>query len=338
MNVEATSQSVVVDDQPALTAAEIEETKARLAGRISETPVHHWRGPDLEAIVGDRTQVILKLELFQLAGSFKLRGALNNVMQLSPEELARGVTAVSSGNHAVATSYAARLMGTPAKVVMMRGANPFRMEQCRKHGAELVIADNVTQAFEIVAEIQEKEGRYFVHPFEGRRTALGSATLGLEFCRQAPDLDAVIIAIGGGGLCGGMSAATKIFSPGTKVYGVDPEGSDAMHRSFATGQVQSTVAPNTIADSLNAPYSAVFTLGLCRANVDGLVKVSDAEMRQAMKLLFEEMKLAVEPAAAAASAALFGPLRAELEGKRVGILVCGTNTDLDTFAGHLRAV
>lgn len=322
--------------EPGLTASEIEETRARLDGHIAETPVHRWRGPDLEAILGDRTQAILKLELFQLAGSFKLRGALNNIMQLSPEELARGVTAVSSGNHAVATSYAARLMGTPAKVVMMRGANPFRMAQCRKHGAELIVADNVTQAFEIANEIQDKEGRYFVHPFEGRRTALGSATLGLEFCRQAPGLDAVIIAIGGGGLCGGMSAATKIFSPGTRVYGVEPEGSDAMHRSFAAGAVASTVSPSTIADSLNAPYSATFTLGLCRDNVDALVKVSDGEMRAAMRLLFEEMKLAVEPAAAAATAALLGPLRAELEGKRVGILVCGTNTDIDTLATHLR--
>jgi threonine dehydratase len=319
----------------ALTLEEIETTRQRLGDQIVETPVHRWRGPEISALMGHETQVMLKLELFQYAGSFKVRGALNNIMQLTNAQLERGVTAVSSGNHAVATSYAAKTLGTNAKVVMMRGASAYRMALCESHGAQLVVADNVHEAFERVAEFENAEGRYFVHPFEGRTTALGSATLGMELCRQLPDLDAVIISIGGGGLCGGMSSAIKLLSPGTKVYGVEPKGADSMHRSFAAGTPMAIEKGATIADSLNAPHAAPFTFELCRQNVDDLVRVSDNDIRRAMRLMFREMKLAVEPAAAAATAALCGPLAERLRGQKIGVLVCGTNTDVRTLANHL---
>ncbi|MBW8296052.1 threonine/serine dehydratase [Sphingopyxis sp.] len=319
-----------------LSLDEIEATRQRLGDHIIETPVYRWQGPEISALVGQDTQVMLKLELLQYAGSFKVRGALNNIMQLSGAQRKRGVTAVSSGNHAVATSYAAKTLSTNAKVVMMRGASTFRMALCKSHGAELVIADNVHQAFERVAEFERDEGRYFVHPFEGRTTALGSATLGMELCQQVRDLDAVIISIGGGGLCGGMSSAIKLLSPSTKIYGVEPDGADSMHRSFAAGRAMPIEQGATIADSLNAPYAAPFTFSLCQQNVDTLIKVSDADIRRTMRLMFREMKLAVEPAAAAAAAALCGPLAEPLRGQKVGVLVCGTNTDIETLAAHLR--
>ncbi len=316
------------------TIADIETARQRLGELVIETPVHHWRGPEIAARVGEGTEVILKLELFQYTGTFKPRGALTVMLNLSREQLVRGVTAVSAGNHAIATAYAARILGSDAKVVMMKAASPFRVAQCRRYGAEVVLVDDVHQAFERVREIEEREGRSFVHPFEGPLTALGTATLGLEFGRQAPDLDAVVVPIGGGGLAAGVSAALKQLRPECQVFGVEPRGADTMHRSFASGQPEAIDKVATIADSLGAPHAAPYSFGLCRRFVDEVVLIDDDAMRSAMALLFREMKLAVEPAGAAATAALAGPLRERLAGKRVGLIVCGTNIDLESFAGH----
>jgi threonine dehydratase len=195
--------------------------------------------------------------------------------------------------------------------------------------------ENVQEAFVRVEEVQEQEGRYFVHPFEGPLTALGTATVGLEFSTQAPDLDAVIIPIGGGGLCAGMATAFKQLQPGCQVFGVEPVGADAMARSFAAGAPQTITRVQTIADSLGAPMTLPYSFDLCRRFVDELVMLDDEAMRQAMALLFRSMKLAVEPAGAAATAALCGPLKERLRGKRVGLIVCGSNIDAATFAGHI---
>jgi threonine dehydratase len=315
----------------ALTLAAIEAARDKIADKVVKTPVHNWQGPLLEARLGGGTQVTLKLELFQRTGTFKARGALVNVTSLTGDELARGITAVSAGNHAIAAAFAARMAGASAKVVMMKGANPFRVAQCEAYGAELVFADDVHQAFDMVNRIEAEEGRVFVHPFEGERTALGTATLGLELMRQAPDLEAVIVPIGGGGLCAGVASAVKLVRPDCAVYGVEPEGADSMTRSFQAGSPQTIDKVRTIADSLGAPYALPYSFELCRANVDDIVLVSDDELRRAMGLLFLEMKLAVEPAGAAATAALIGPLRDRLRGKSVGIIVCGANTDPATF-------
>jgi threonine dehydratase len=162
-------------------------------------------------------------------------------------------------------------------------------------------------------------------------TALGTATLGLEFARQAPDLDALIVPIGGGGLCAGVASAFKLVQPACKVYGVEPEGADSMSRSFEAGTPQTIEKVRTIADSLGAPYALPYSFALCQQNVDDIVLVDDNALRRAMGLLFSEMKLAVEPAGAAATAALTGPLRERLQGKRVGVIVCGANIDFATF-------
>jgi len=319
------------------TVEEIRSARERLGELIVETPVWHWRGHHLQEAIGPGTSVFLKLELFQYAGTFKPRGALTNMLNLPRPALDRGVTAVSAGNHAMAVAYAARVLQSSAKVVMPRNANPARVAGCKELGAQVELVDDVHQAFERVHQIEAEEGRTFVHPFEGPLTALGTATLGFELCRQVPDLDAVIVPIGGGGLCAGVATAVKLLQPRCRVFGVEPEGADTMHRSFASGKPEAIDRVRTIADSLGAPYAAPYTFGLCRRFVDELVRVSDRELRRAMLLLFRDAKLAVEPAGAAATAALCGAMREQLQGKRVAVIVCGTNIDPGSFAAHLAA-
>jgi threonine dehydratase len=314
-----------------LPLAQIRDARRQLGTRIVETPVWHWQDRDLAAIVGEETQVLLKLELFQHTGTFKPRGALTVMLGLEPAVLARGVTAVSAGNHAIAVAYAARLLGTTAKVVMPKSANPLRVARCNEYGAEVVLVDDVTAAFARVEEIQATEGRTFIHPFEGPLTAAGTGTVALEFAEQAGELDAVIIPVGGGGLIAGMAAAFKQLQPNCHVIGVEPAGADTMIRSMASGTPQRIDKVRTIADSLGAPYATPYTLGLCRRYVDEIVLLEDDDFRRGMALLFRSMKLAVEPAGAAATAGLCGPLRERLRGKRVGVLVCGSNIDLPTF-------
>jgi threonine dehydratase len=192
---------------PALEA--IRAARERLRGLVVETPLWTWRGDAVERAVGRGTTVLLKLELFQHAGSFKPRGALCAMMDLPADALRRGVTAVSAGNHAMAVGHAARALGTTAKVVMPRTANPARVEGCRAYGVEVELVDDVHVAFERVREIEQREGRTFIHPFEGPLIAVGTGTLGLEICEQARELDAVIVPIGGGGLCAGVASAVK---------------------------------------------------------------------------------------------------------------------------------
>ena len=316
----------------------VRELRERLDSYILTTPVWTWRSRDLYATLGEdanddsATQVVLKLELFQHTGSFKPRGALSVMLDLDEAAIERGVTAVSAGNHAIAVAFAAHLLGTTAKVVMPETANPFRVARCRGYGAEVVLVEDVQTAFRRVEEIEQTEGRSFVHPYEGYRTALGTATIGLEWLEQTPDLDAVIIPIGGGGLCAGIAAAIKQIKPNCAVYDVEPTGADSMARSFAAGSPQAIERVRTIADSLGAPYALPYSFELCRRYVDDLVLIEDQEMRRAMGLLYNDMKLAVEPAGAAATAALLGPLRERLRGQRVGVIVCGANIDLVTFS------
>lgn len=321
---------------PPLTLETIRENAERLAPWILRTPVWTWSDDRLASVLEPDTEVVLKLELFQRTGTFKLRGALTNLQALEPDALALGVTAVSAGNHAIAVSYAARLMETTAAVVMPTTANPARVERCRELGARIELVE-FAELFEKVKQIERDEGRAFVHPFEGPQTVLGTATLGLELSDQAPDLDAVIVPIGGGGLCAGVATAVKLANPECRVFGVEPEGADSMHRSFAAGEPVAIDEVRTIADSLGAPYALPYSFELCREHVDELAMVDDAEIRVAMFRTFEGAKLAVEPAGATALAALCGPLRERLAGQRVGLVICGANTDIETFAEQVRA-
>ena len=319
-------------DAPTVDA--VRAARARLGNLVETTPVRRLSSPLVERRLG-KTEVILKEELFQRTGSFKPRGALCVMLDLPGEALARGVTCVSAGNHAMATAYAARVLGTTAKVVMPRNASPFRVAGSRELGAEVELVDNVHQAFDRVHEIESKEGRTFVHPFEGPKTALGTATVGLELVEQAGALDAVIVPIGGGGLAAGMAARSSSCSPLLRSTASSPPGptrctaaSPPARRSPSTPSGPSPTASARRTPPRTASSSAASS-SMSWSYVD------DDQLRDAMLLLFTSAKLAVEPAGAAATAALLGPLRERLDGKRVGIIVCGGNIDAATFAKHL---
>ncbi len=303
-----------------------------LAPHIHTTPVAALGGPDLDRLLDPSTRLLMKLELFQKTGTFKARGALNVAMQLTPEQRARGITAVSAGNHAIAAAFAAKAVGVSAKVVVQASANPRRLAVARSYGADIVVAADGAAAFAEMERIMADEGRAMIHPFEGIHTSLGTATLGLELAEQAPDLDAVVVAIGGGGLASGVAAAIKTVLPRCQVYGVEPEGANVMSLSFAKGEpVRMNPPPVTIADSLAPPMTLPVAYGLCRQYLDDLVTVTDDEICRALAVQFRDGKLAVEPAAATALAAVLGPLRERLRGKRVGVIVCGANIDSETF-------
>jgi threonine dehydratase len=319
---------------PRLTLAEIRGARALLGERVLVTPVRPLEGPAVEAALASGTRAVLKLELFQHTGSFKARGALVNALALDAGQRARGICAISAGNHAIAAAFAARAVGASAKVVMKTGANAFRVAECRRYGGEIVFEPDFHAAFRRVEEIRDREGRTLVHPFEGLRTAMGTGTLGLEFIEQVPDLEAVVIPVGGGGLAAGVATAIRLAQPDCRIYGVEPFGADTMFRSFAAGSPQSIEKIDTIADSLGAPYALPVSFALCRASIDEIVRVEDAEMVAAMRFLAEHARLAVEPAGAAATAALLGPLRERLAGRKVGLIVCGSNISADAYA-HL---
>ncbi len=290
----------------------------------------------LEEMVGGNTRIFAKLEFLQRTGTFKARGALAVVSGLSDVQKKGGITAVSAGNHAIAAAYAAQTAGISAKIVMIGTANPSRIAACKALGAEVVMADSAHEAFAVAESIQSEEGRFFVHPFEGPDIATGTGMIGLEIHEQCADFDAVVVSVGGGGLIGGISNALKQLRPECEVIGVEPDGADSMHRSFDAGKPQSIDAVGTIADSLGAPFAMPFSFELCRRNVDRLCKVSDIQIRNAMGLLFHAMKMAVEPACAATTAALLGPLREDLRGQKVVLVFCGSNIDWPTFADQAR--
>jgi threonine dehydratase len=310
---------------------DIQVARKQLRKQVRLTPVWEWKSERKDEIFGKETSLFMKLELLQFAGSFKARGSLMNILSLSEEQLAKGVTAVSAGNHAISVAFAAKTVGISAKVVMPETANKARIERCKSLSADVVLTKNVHQAFERVEKIEKQEGRFFIHPFEGLNTILGTATVGLELFEQADDLDAVIVPVGGGGLIAGISCCIKELNPDIQVFGVEPEGADSMSQSFASGKPQSIEAVHTIADSLGAPFALPYSFGISYKFVDEMVTVKDGQMSSAMKLLFEDMKLAVEPAAASATAALRYSLLEKLQGKRVGIIICGSNIDVETF-------
>ena len=318
------------------TLEEFRLTAERLKPYTRITPTFHWEGDTVGSRLGTETELFLKLELLQRTGTFKVRGAVNNVLALSSEQLDRGITAMSAGNHAIAAAYAARCVGTSVKVVMQASANPIRIEIARALGADILIAENGPVGFRMVEEIVAKEGRVFIHPFEGRRVTEGTGACGLELHAAVADLDAVVVPIGGGGLCSGVGVVTGLLNTKCKVYGVEPEGAAVMKKSLEAGSAQSLTELSTIADSLAPPFTTDYCYAMCERSLDDLVLVSDDELAAAAAILFEHMKLAVEPAGAATTAAAFGPLADRLRGKRVALIVCGSNIDIDSFTGLVK--
>jgi threonine dehydratase len=307
-----------------------------LAAHIVTTPIQAWHGVQLEAQLGAPSQLLLKLELFQRTGTFKVRAAMLNVLALTEEERRRGVTAVSAGNHAIAVACAAQRLGVSAKVVMLGTASALRIAAARAYGAEVIISTDGRTAFALADEIRGAERRTFIHPFDGRNVTLGTSGVGVEFLDQAGHLDAIVVAIGGGGLMAGVAAAVKQMQPSCLVLGVEPLGADVMSRSFRAAAPQRMERIDTIADSLAPPMTTQATYDLCRRFVDDIVTVSDDAICAALALLYRDAKLAVEPAGAAAAAAVLGPLAARLRGKRTGVVICGANIDSDSFYRYLK--
>ncbi len=317
------------------TPRESRDTRERVAAWIERTPVRRWAPDEGVAALPEGCEIFLKLELFQRTGSYKVRGALNNLLSADEAVLRRGVTAVSAGNHAIAVAYAAQVLGTSARVVMLASANPARVERCKRYGAEIEFAPDGATGFERVEEIERSEGRLYVHPFEGEGTVFGASTVGLEVVEQLPDLDAIVAPIGGGGLISGTASIVKQLAPRCRVYGVEPVGADSMRRSLDAGRPVAIDSVDTIADSLGAPHAAPYTFGLVQRYVDDVVLVDDEMIRSAMRALFADAKLVAEPAAAAPLAAVCGPLRDRLSGMRAGLVISGCNIDFATYRRHL---
>lgn len=303
----------------------------RIRRYLVRTPVVDYVGTQL--LPTGHCRVSVKLELLQRTGSFKPRGALNVMMSLDEPQRAAGVTAFSAGNHAIAVAYAASVLGLDAKVVMPTFADPYRVQQVEDQGAEIEFVEDMSALAGKVEQLVQA-GRTMVHPFEGPLTTAGTATVGQELCEDRPSLDAVIVPVGGGGLISGVASAVRQMIPGCKVYGVEPALACGMSQSLALGRPLDTVEVSSIADSLSAPMHLPYSFSVVQQTVEQVVTVSDEELAEVMKLLFTDMKLAVEPAAAAGFAALRGPLKDLLAGQHVGIIACGANIDPASWAGR----
>ena len=311
-----------------LTHKAIDDAHQRLESHILRTPTI----PVTHGFFAERfpdSKIFLKHELFQKSGTFKFRGVLNNLLSMS--EKPSRVTAMSAGNHAIAVAVAAKQLGIDAKIVMQASANPARIAATKAAGAEVIIAKDGPTGFSMAHEIAEKEGRVFVHPFDGMRVAEATAGVAAEMIADAGGLDLIIVAVGGGGLAGGVSAGAKLIDANINVFGVEPEGAAAMALSFETGKASTLDEIETIADSLAPPMTTDTTYALCNQNINRLTTVSDDQMVAAAYLLFRDHKLAVEPGGAASTAAALSKFNSEIEGKRVGVILCGSNIDPQSF-------
>jgi threonine dehydratase len=314
----------VASDQSFLTLADIEAACERIGPYVRRTPV--LSSDLLDEAAGAR--LFFKCENLQQIGAFKARGATNAVFALSETEAARGVATHSSGNHGSAVAWAAALRGLPAYIVMPEGvARPKSAQVERLGGVITYCAPTLAAREAAVAEIIARTGAALVHPYDNRLVMAGQGTAALELMEDAPDLDLVLAPIGGGGLISGVSTAVKALRPATRVVGVEPAGADDAARSFAAGRLIPLTEAHTLADGLRASLSAD-TFAHIRRGVDAVATVSEAALVQAMRALWEALKVVVEPSAAVAYAAIRDGV-VDARGQRVGIILTGGNVDLD---------
>jgi threo-3-hydroxy-L-aspartate ammonia-lyase len=284
----------------------------------------------LEARVGAR--VFLKCETFQRMGAFKFRGAYNAVSSLSAAELQRGVCAVSSGNHAQAVTLAARLCGTGAVILMPSDAPALKRAATDGYGAEVVEYERYGEdREELVHQLAAERGLVLVHPFDNPLVMAGQGTLALELLSEVAELDVLLVPVGGGGLISGCATVCAALSPRTRVIGVEPEAGDDVARSLASGQRERIHVGRTIADGQQAATPGELTWPVIKALAAGVVTVTDAEIVEGMRFLFERSKLVVEPSGASAFAALLAG-RVDVQGQRVGVVLSGGNIGADAFS------
>lgn len=317
-----------------LTVADVEAAQARIAGRVHRTPL--LSSHTLGARIGLHGPAWLKAENLQKTGSFKVRGALNNIDQLDPEQKARGVITVSAGNHAQAVAWAAQQAGVAATVVMAAAASPIKAAATRGYGAEVILhGANNHEAFAEMHRLREERGLTFVHPFDSATTVAGTGTVGLEILEDLPNLglgegagrDTVVVGIGGGGLSSGLAFALKSLRPGIRVIGVEPTGAPGMHLALQAGKVVPLTSGQTIADGLAAPFVGELNLALVREYVDDVILLEDDAILVGARFLLERAKLLAEPAGAAATAALLTGAITVDPGATVVSIVSGGNID-----------
>jgi threonine dehydratase len=306
----------------------IRQAQERLKGRLHRTPLVH------SVAVSERlgAEVYLKLECLQKTGSFKPRGAFNKLLSLSAEERARGVVAVSGGNHAQGVAYAARELKVAATIVMPETTPRNYLDATRGYGAQIVLVPNIAAAFAEAARLAEA-GRVTVHPFDDPLVAAGQGTIGLEILEDLPDVSRVYISIGGGGLISGMAAALKTLRPEVRIIGVETHGADAMAQSLAANHLIELPAITSIARTLGAPKVSDFTLSHARELVEEVVVVDDAATVAAEIFLLERTKQLTEPAAACCLVAADRQRESFRLDEKIVLLLCGGNVSLEDLCG-----
>jgi threonine dehydratase len=307
--------------------ADVEAAREAIGDRLHRTPTFG------SATLGERTgaRVFLKAELFQKTGSFKPRGVLNNLAALSPEQRARGVISISAGNHAQALAWGAKNEGIDALLVMWQGASEAKIDATRGYGATVDLeATNPTEAFDRLDALQQETGRTLVHPFDHPLTIAGQGTVGLEIVEDVPETTILVVPVGGGGLISGIALAAQ----GRRVIGVEPELSPALHEALEAGKPV-PVKPASIADGLSAPFAGTHCLEIAKEHVETVVLVSEVEIETAMQFLYTRAKLACEPAAAVATAALLAGKIPLADNETVVAVVSGGNVATETAVAIL---
>ena len=301
----------------------IRDAAARTRSQLHRTPVFTSRS------LGERAGVNLhlKCESFQKTGSFKPRGALNIVLSMAPERRARGLITVSAGNHAQAVAWAARAAGVPCTVVMPVDAPRSKIDAVRGYGASIVSHDDRATLFDRLHEEEARSGATFVHPFDDPVGLAGAGTVGLEIVEQVPDVDCVVVAIGGGGLMAGVASAVKALKPRCRLIGVELEAGPGMTPALAAGKPIPVPRPSSIADGLTPPFVGAIPLQVAQEALDELVLVTEAEIVEAMRSLLVRAKLYVEGAGATATAALLAGKARPPAGAVVVSIVSGGNVD-----------
>jgi threonine ammonia-lyase medium form len=308
-----------------VTFTDVRAAAERLRGVANRTPVMTSR--TFNALVG--REVFFKCENFQRAGAFKFRGAYNRLSRLSDEEKRRGVVAFSSGNHAQGVALAAKLLNIPAAIVMPDDAPPVKLAATRGYGAEVIVYDRLTGSREEIAtRLSQERGLTLVPPFNDPHIIAGQGTAALELLGDVPDLDALVVPVGGGGLISGCAIAAKNLRPQIAVYGVEAEGADDARQSLRENRIISIPPPTTIADGIRTQSVGALTFAIMRQLLSDIVLVSDDEIMDALRFVLPRMKLVVEPTGAVPIAAVMqNRIPANL--KRVGIIVSGGNIGME---------
>jgi threo-3-hydroxy-L-aspartate ammonia-lyase len=308
---------------------DVQAAARRLDGIAHRTPVLSSR--TLDARVGAR--VLIKAECLQRTGSFKFRGAYNKISSLSEDERGRGVAAFSSGNHAQAVALAARLLGTHATIVMPEDAPTLKLDATRGYGAEVVTYDRYSEDREAIGtRLAEERGLALVRPFDDSLVIAGQGTAALELLEEAGGLDLLVAPVGGGGLIAGCATVVKGRLPEAQVIGVEPEDGDDTQRSLAAGHPVEVPVSRSIADSLQVPKPGDLTFSINKELLEAVVTVSDQELLDTMRFLFERMKLVTEPGGAAAVAALLAGKLDHEPNTTIGLIVSGGNIGAARFA------